>query len=329
MTNSELLPLVNRSSGSIDGIAETLGGNDQPTPQNPAAQLSHQHLQFQVPTRRPVSLQLPISLSCFIMCTAASGYGAGLLHAAWWVQLLVWLSAVGSCGLLLAVNQADPGTVPCGTTIDPVIAALDEGALEAGEDSPYRRSERGVWMRYDYQERGWQKWCRTCKVWRPPRASHCAVCGVCVKRFDHHCQLVGNCIGNDNHRFFAAFLLLLQLGAGTLLAVAASTLHAHLLRWRYAWQRVDTYLLLLAAVVYAYIAVLLVFGCGHLFSIICDVTTKDFVSSDNWSTDPPCRGRRTLPKLMGAWVTICCAPITLKRESFFRREPANKPSNSV
>lgn len=43
---------------------------------------------------------------------------------------------------------------------DPVIAALDEGALEAGEDSPYRRSERGVWMRYDYQERGWQKWCR-------------------------------------------------------------------------------------------------------------------------------------------------------------------------
>lgn len=117
MTNSELLPLVNRSSGSIDGIAETLGGNDQPTPQNPAAQLSHQHLQFQVPTRRPVSLQLPISLSCFIMCTAASGYGAGLLHAAWWVQLLVWLSAVGSCGLLLAVNQADPGTVPCGTTI--------------------------------------------------------------------------------------------------------------------------------------------------------------------------------------------------------------------
>lgn len=43
---------------------------------------------------------------------------------------------------------------------DPLVVALDEGALEAGESSPYRRSERGVWMRYDNHEGGWQKWCR-------------------------------------------------------------------------------------------------------------------------------------------------------------------------
>ena len=40
-------------------------------------------------------------------------------------------------------------------------------------------------------------------------------------------------------------------------------------RHHHAWQRVGTYVHLLSAVVYAYITILLIFGCGHLFSIIC------------------------------------------------------------
>lgn len=35
------------------------------------------------------------------------------------------------------------------------------------------------WMRRDEEGR-WVKYCRTCHVWRPPRASHCAVCGYCM-----------------------------------------------------------------------------------------------------------------------------------------------------
>lgn len=52
---------------------------------------------------------------------------------------------------------------------------------------------------------------------------HCAVCGFCVGRMDHHCVWLNNCVGCGNHRRFVAFVLCQLAYAGLFLAVAVTS----------------------------------------------------------------------------------------------------------
>ena len=49
-------------------------------------------------------------------------------------------------------------------------------------------------------------YCPTCNIVRPPRSGHCNKCDNCVDTFDHHCGLIGACVGRRNFRYFLIFL---------------------------------------------------------------------------------------------------------------------------
>ena len=48
--------------------------------------------------------------------------------------------------------------------------------------------------------------CFNCQLVKPARAHHCKSCNRCVRRMDHHCPWTGNCVGEDNIRYFIQFL---------------------------------------------------------------------------------------------------------------------------
>jgi palmitoyltransferase ZDHHC9/14/18 len=55
--------------------------------------------------------------------------------------------------------------------------------------------------------------CYTCRIIRPPRTSHCAICDNCVERFDHHCDWIGTCIAKRNYKTFCLFILFINISA--------------------------------------------------------------------------------------------------------------------
>ena len=48
--------------------------------------------------------------------------------------------------------------------------------------------------------------CKFCKISELPlRSNHCEKCERCIRKYDHHCKLIGGCIGENNHLVFLMF----------------------------------------------------------------------------------------------------------------------------
>jgi hypothetical protein len=107
------------------------------------------------------------------------------------VILLTWLLAICDTIFLFATVLRCPGIVPKCT------------------GGPSNQPPDGMILLVEHTSgvKIFRPYCYVCNINRPPRAAHCPICNNCVERYDHHCGMIGACIGKENFASFARFLV--------------------------------------------------------------------------------------------------------------------------
>ncbi|KAG9324897.1 hypothetical protein KVV02_003304 [Mortierella alpina] len=135
------------------------------------------------------------------------------------IQAYLFIVAFSS---MLKTSWTDPGVIPRGIDGDPPLDAPLELEQSSASFYPPRSLPRQKEVQIgNYTVR--LKYCDTCKIYRPPRCSHCRQCDNCVEDEDHHCIWLNNCIGRRNYRYFLIFVSTASLYA--LLTSALSLTH--------------------------------------------------------------------------------------------------------
>ncbi|XP_043325701.1 palmitoyltransferase ZDHHC12 isoform X1 [Cervus elaphus] len=172
------------------------------------------------------------------------------------LPLTFLLLVLGSLLLYLTVSLMDPGYV--NVLPQPQEEAKEEQTAMVPQAIPLRR-------------------CGYCMVLQPLRARHCRECRRCVRRYDHHCPWMENCVGERNHPLFVAYLALQLVVLLWALYLAWSGLR-FFQPWG-LWLRSSgllfaTFLLLS---LFSLVAGLLL--ASHLYLVASNTTTWEFISS--------------------------------------------------
>ncbi|KAI1501662.1 DHHC palmitoyltransferase-domain-containing protein [Biscogniauxia marginata] len=154
------------------------------------------------------------------------------------------------------------------------------------------------------------KFCKTCNIWRPPRAHHCRLCDNCVETQDHHCVWINNCVGRRNYRYFFTFIITATMLA---LYLVGATLGQVIL---YSQQEgisfgmaVDHFRVPFAMFLYGLIGLLYPAALTgyHLFLMARGETTREFLNSHKFLKKDRYRAF-TQGGIWKNWVVVLCRP---------------------
>ena len=111
--------------------------------------------------------------------------------------------------------------------------------------------------------------CKHCKIMELPlRSFHCPICQKCVRTYDHHSKLIGNCIGENNHLVFILFLFSQS---------STFILSIFILMKRYFYQQYFIKVLIIAyiSIVFFIVSIFTFTFIFHLYLIITNQTSYE------------------------------------------------------
>jgi len=129
----------------------------------------------------------------------------------WMIPVIAGILLAFTLLFLFRTSFSDPGILPRATGAEALFN--DRGAdnsVDLSQNVTFRNPPRTKDVVVN-GETVKLKYCFTCKIFRPPRASHCSMCDNCIERFDHHCPWVGNCVGKRNYRYFYLMIVTITL----------------------------------------------------------------------------------------------------------------------
>ncbi|XP_033951266.1 palmitoyltransferase ZDHHC12-B isoform X1 [Pseudochaenichthys georgianus] len=176
--------------------------------------------------------------------------------------VLFVLLVLGSVLLYFAVSLMDPGFI----LSEDRDLQFTLGVTEEQQDMipPTTKSLR-------------QRRCGHCLLQQQPmRSKHCQTCQHCVRRYDHHCPWIENCVGERNHRWFVLYLAvqLLVLLWGVRIAWTGFSAAPS---WQ-QWLRSDGVLLAVATLLALLSLVVLLLLGSHLYLVSLNTTTWEFMA---------------------------------------------------
>ena len=152
------------------------------------------------------------------------------------------------------------------------------------------------------------KHCRTCNIWRPPRAHHCRLCDNCIEGHDHHCVWLNNCIGKRNYRYFFTFVTSASILSVFLIAMSLLQLLTYANRHNVSFVtamghfRVVFALIILGFLTFCYPAALMGY---HIFLMARGETTREYMTSHKFAKQERYRPFSQLNMLKNIMVVLC------------------------
>lgn len=110
---------------------------------------------------------------------------------------------------------------------------------------------------------------------KPDRTHHCRLCDSCIRRMDHHCPWIANCVGYANYKFFFLMVLYGALCCIILMGTFWETVYVFLNN-----PDANPYLCFYVMVLYSLVALLgIVVTCFllfHIYLVVNNMSTIEY-----------------------------------------------------